>query len=137
VHKETVTALDAGSGVPCARCGKLRAPRAAQDVPAQDRIAYRGLGGCCVAKVIHAGNLADYPRQTHSRDELLDEWEVLRAQGCTYGQAAERLGTTREALERQIYRARAEGDERAKSPVRTFGAVYGPQPHQSKAQCPN
>lgn len=122
--------------VPCACCGESRAPRAAQDVPTQDRIAYRGLGNCCVAKVIHAGNLADYPRQTRSRDDLLDEWEMLRPQGFTYGQAAERLGMTRDALERGIQRGRAAGDERARPPVREFGAVYGPVDQPRPARLP-
>jgi hypothetical protein len=48
-----------------------------------------------------------------SRDELLDEWELLHGEGHTIPQAAPRLGMTVHALCQALLRARRGGDPRA------------------------
>jgi len=73
----------------------------------------RGLCVSCHGKASHLGQLENYPRRTWSRDELLDEWELLRGEGHTRVQAAERLGMNPTAFERALQRARAAGDPRA------------------------
>lgn len=73
----------------------------------------RGLCNSCHARERYHGRLADHPRSTRSRDELLEEWELLRGQGHTRVQAAERLGMSPSAFERALQRARAAGDPRA------------------------
>jgi hypothetical protein len=73
----------------------------------------RGLCWFCYRAATKNGELFDYPRSTRSRDEVLDEWEMLRGEGYTRRQAAERIGMTFEAFDRALYRARSAGDPRA------------------------
>ena len=73
----------------------------------------RGLCNACHKRADYHGRLADHPRSTWSRDEVLSEWELLRGEGHTRVQAAERLGMTPAAFERALQRARAAGDPRA------------------------
>jgi hypothetical protein len=74
----------------------------------------RGLCGPCYQRAWHAGRLTDYPRANWTRDELLDEWELLRACGVGVTEAAPRLGMTVGALARALERARKDGDPRAR-----------------------
>lgn len=67
----------------------------------------------CYKDADAAGELVDFERTTRSRDEVLDEWLLLREQGCSRAQAAERLGMTFDAFDRAWRRARKAGDERA------------------------
>lgn len=47
------------------------------------------------------------------REDMLSEWEILRSDGVTdLAIAAERIGTTRAALEKCLERARKAGDPR-------------------------
>jgi hypothetical protein len=57
--------------------------------------------------------LDDYPRTTWSRDELMGEWDLLRSEGYTRRNAAERLGLKWETFDRAYFRARSAGDPRA------------------------
>ena len=79
-------------------------------------VGHRGRGLCrgCHARRRRDGTLADAPRATMSADEVLEEWVMLRGEGHTVAQAAERLGMTYGALEKALDRARKRGDERAK-----------------------
>ncbi|MGH3598920.1 MAG: hypothetical protein ACRDQH_01365 [Pseudonocardiaceae bacterium] len=56
---------------------------------------------------------ADYERRTRSRDDLLDDYVLLREQGCSWPQCAERLGMSYPSFARALLRARAAGDPRA------------------------
>lgn len=60
-------------------------------------------------------------------DEALTEWEqVLRPYGCTYDEAAGRLGLNPVSFRRQMDRSRNAGDERARPPIPRLGGIYGP-----------
>lgn len=93
---------DVGPAAPCARCTNTRA------------IKGRGLCEPCYVHNWKSGTLADFERTSRTRDELLDDWEILRRQGFSMAHAADRLGITRKGLERAIDRARRDGDPRAK-----------------------
>lgn len=77
----------------------------------------RGLCEACNQAAFRDGTIADHPRALRSRDELLDEWNHLRAEGHTPYQAAARLNMTFAAFERAYLRARAAGDPRAATPL--------------------
>lgn len=96
----------------CTCCGTPVAPCTS---PRPDAAIHGGRGLCvsCYGDKRYNGRLADHPRATWTRDELLDEWELLRGEGTTRLQAAERLGMTPAAFERALQRARAAGDPRA------------------------
>lgn len=64
----------------------------------------------------------DIPRLTRTRDELLDDYVILRADGYTWRQCAQRLGMTYPAFERAMLRARKDGDPRAMRPGETRAA---------------
>lgn len=74
----------------------------------------RGLCTTCRKRHTKAGTLIDFERTNHSRDEVLDEWVILRDEGNTVPQAARRLGMTTEAMRRALARARKDGDPRAR-----------------------
>ncbi|MGH7687803.1 MAG: hypothetical protein ACREN2_13450 [Candidatus Dormibacteria bacterium] len=59
------------------------------------------------------GELVDYERLTRSRDDLLDDYVLLRAQGHDWRQCAARLGMSFAAFSRAMHRARADNDPRA------------------------
>lgn len=81
------------------------------------RCAGRQLCAGCWGRRTRNGTLADVPRATRSRDEVLDEWVFLRPEGITSRQFAERMGMSLAAWERMFYRALAAGDPRAVRPV--------------------
>jgi len=85
----------------CVGCGRL-APRLA-----------RGLCPTCYGRRRASGALAYYERVTRPADELLDEWQRLRAEGYTAVNAARRIGVTPAALLKALERARRRGDPRA------------------------
>jgi hypothetical protein len=93
----------------CACCGTDMTPTQ----PGGTRHEARGLCEPCYKREDYHGRLDDYPRRTWSREELLDEWELLRGENYTRVQAAERLGIRPSAFERALQRARAAGDPRA------------------------
>jgi hypothetical protein len=72
-----------------------------------------GLRGLCAACWQNPTIRANYPRSTFAADELLDEWTLLRSEGHTLRQAAERLGITYAALDKALQRAKHRGDPRA------------------------
>lgn len=96
-------------GPACANCGHRPPPRRRRGTPP----IIRGLCPACYWRKTANGALADWPRATRSRDDVLDEWVILRTQRYTYRQAAERLGMTLTAFEGAIYRARRDDDPRA------------------------
>lgn len=73
----------------------------------------RGLCSHCYQTAWATGDLIDYPRATRSRNDLLDDYVILRAEGHTGQQIAQRLGMTYPAFERALQRARRDGDPRA------------------------
>jgi hypothetical protein len=97
----------------CRRCPYPLVPVRMTGLPGWRRHAGRGLCDTCRSQARTTGELIDFERFTRSRDELLDDWAVLRAEGYTLRQAAERLGMTQAAFERAYHRARRDGDPRA------------------------
>lgn len=96
----------------CVRCTQLIYP-ASRVPPHRSRHQARCLCGPCYDHCRRAGTLADYRPVTYSRDELMDEWEVLRLHGYSKRQAAERLGMSFAAFDRAFHRARKDDDPRA------------------------
>lgn len=64
----------------------------------------RGLCAACYRRHEWHGTLDNFERLTYARDELLGEWDLLRLEGYTRAQAAERLGITKARLEKAIER---------------------------------
>jgi hypothetical protein len=50
------------------------------------------------------GTLCDYPRAFASREEWLEDYRMLAAQGFDRGQIAERFGVTRDAVDKRLMR---------------------------------
>lgn len=59
------------------------------------------------------GVLDDYERIARTRDEVLDDWVVLRKRGLSLTEAAARMGMTYDGLEQALRRARLDNDPRA------------------------
>ena len=91
--------------IECARCHRRRPHKA------------RGLCNACANTAFQNGSLHDYPRTTWSRDDLLDEWDMLRTEGYAVRQAADRLGISLSAFRKALERARRDGDPRAQAQV--------------------
>ena len=83
----------------------------------------RGLCGGCYSRYHGAGRQFEHPRATRPGDEVMHEWEMLREQGYTKRQAAERLRMSYDAFDRAYWRARAAGDPRALPAHPQFGRV--------------
>lgn len=66
----------------------------------------RGLCELCYWRHRREDTLADWPRLSYSRDELLEEWALLSREGHTRQQAADRLGISKERLDKAIQRDR-------------------------------
>jgi hypothetical protein len=99
---------------PCVACGVDTWPSSSRDVQGREHHHARGLCRRCYndGRV----ELAEHERATHSRDELLTEWEHLRAGGASWRDAARQLGMSYPAFERAMLRARRDGDARAVRP---------------------
>ena len=65
----------------------------------------RGLCTSCYPRHLAAGTHVDFERRNRPRSELLEEWEMLRAQGLSRRQAAERLGMKDDSLYAALRRA--------------------------------
>jgi predicted DNA-binding protein (UPF0251 family) len=83
-----------GPVITCKRCGRQR-PHTS-----------RGVCEACHYHVIRYGLTDEYPRSTWPRELLLAEWEWLRRQGYSRAQAAERLGVSKDAIDKAIARER-------------------------------
>lgn len=94
-------------------CGYPLTSHHGNQQPGHRRHAARGLCDSCRRRAITDGTYLDHPPMTRSRDELLEDWDVLRCSGVTRTEAARRLGISCDALERAIYRGRGAGDPRA------------------------
>lgn len=101
------------NGRSCRHCGKFVHPSRRGSSP-ESRPEGRGLCRPCWLLLGKTGELADYERPTRSRDDLLDDYVVLRGQGHDWRQCAERLGMTYPSFERAMLRARKAGDPRAR-----------------------
>lgn len=71
----------------------------------------RGLCDNCYPVIRRRHRLADYPPVVRSREAFLEDYTLLRSEGHTRGQIAERLGLTRGAVDQAISRARRAGVE--------------------------
>ena len=89
--------------------------RSRKSVPQPGQREHRGRGLCvnCYQYARHHGELVDYSPQLRSRDDLLDDYVLLRSEGLNWRQCAERLGMSYPTFERAMFRARADGDPRA------------------------
>lgn len=61
--------------------------------------------------------LADYPTVLRCRDDILDEWIVLRARELTWAEAAVEMGMKPASFDRAMWRAIKDGDPRALKPL--------------------
>lgn len=95
----------------CVDCGRKITPqkRAHEGHP---RHAGRGLCTACHARHKAHGTLIDFERKSWSREELLNEWVLLRDEGIRMRDAAPRIGVSYDALDRALCRALARGDDR-------------------------
>ena len=114
----TSNVLDVSARTVCAGCDTPMRPRPNGATRAQrpSGIRFHGCRGLCQAcagRAHRAGTLPDHPRTTRSRDDVLDDWAVLRTRRCGRRRAAAHLQMTLAAFERHLYRARADGDPRA------------------------
>lgn len=99
----------------CRRCGvRLRPQRS--DAPWRTRQVARGLCKPCYGHLNNTGGLVDYERVNRPRDDLLDDYVVLRDQGFNWRQCAEKLRINYRTFETAMYRARRDGDPRAAKP---------------------
>lgn len=98
----------------CVNCS-IRIHPHGRPVPGCEPHYGRGLCAGCYQRKQVRGRLLDFPSQCLSRDLLMEEWEVLRRQGYSKRQAAERLRVTFQAFDRAFWRARKAGDPRARS----------------------
>lgn len=88
----------------------------------------RGLCDSCWGWADRNSRLCDYERLSRSRDELLEDYVLLRGQGHDWGQCADPLGMTYDSFYRAMARARAAGDSRAGR----IGETWSPD-HQVRA----
>lgn len=80
------------------------------DQPLRPYFTKRGL--CqhpCYDRRHRAGTHVDAPTTYRSRADVLDDWRVLSGEGCTRAQAAPRMGMTKTALDRALWRAQRAG----------------------------
>jgi hypothetical protein len=77
------------------------------------RHAARGLCSACVARLT-PDQLLDFERTNRTRDEVLDDYDLLRRQGHARREIARRIGMNLAALEQCLWRARRVCDPRAK-----------------------
>lgn len=77
----------------------------------------RELCSACYARAQRAGELERIKR---SADEVLDDWALMRDDGESVESAAQRMGMTRSALDKALYRARKRGDARGSLNPTTF-----------------
>ena len=84
----------------CARCARVR------------KIEARGLCGSCYTTAWREGELIDYPRRSLTRDEFIEEFDLLSGQGFNRTQIAERLGMTRNTLDQRLVRLGSPYSER-------------------------
>lgn len=106
---------------PCPRCGRVTYPWKAGMATSWSRVG-RGLCGYCHSQLTPDQRM-DYPRRNQSQDDVMAEWELLRSEGYTKQQAADRLGMTFAAFDRQFHRARRAGDPRALPALGTLRRV--------------
>jgi DNA-binding NtrC family response regulator len=76
----------------CMRCCQVRP------------ICARELCDRCYDVARYRGELIDFPRRRLTRDEFVEEFELLRGQGYTRAQIAERLGMSRNTLDKRLER---------------------------------
>ncbi|MGH3094584.1 MAG: hypothetical protein ACRDMV_01120 [Streptosporangiales bacterium] len=88
----------------CTDCGTAFSAR---------RYMARGMCIRCYARHRHRGELTDYERISWTRDEFLDEYQLLRGEGLNRRQIAERLGWRRSRLDAALARAAKDGDPRS------------------------
>lgn len=95
----------------CGRCGHRMSIRPSTHVTRYHQ--GRGLCNFCYVAAARRGTLIDHERRTRTRDEVMAEWESLRAEGYSKAQAATRIGMTYDAFDTAFTRARRAGDARA------------------------
>jgi hypothetical protein len=83
------------------------------DLPGSCTHGGRNLCRPCWSRRWYVGTLDDVERIKFTRDELMAEWEILRGEGYSKRQAAERMGISFERFDRAFHRAKAAGDPRA------------------------
>ena len=75
----------------------------------------RGLCRTCYDAARVSGEFAEKLVPGRPREEVLQEWVPLRAEGLNVAQAAQEIGISAPALSAHLARARRDGDERGRS----------------------
>lgn len=88
----------------CLACGRRIFPQRNSPDPASRHIG-RGLCSGCYDAHAYRGLHVDFERRTRSRDDVLSEWQLLRSEGHSKRQVAERLGMNLAAFNRALQRA--------------------------------
>lgn len=82
---------------------KIKPPRAAW----YSRHLGRGLCTSCYGLHRRQGTLDRFERSIRAREDVFEEWLMLKASGATRAEAAQRMGMTVTALDRVRYRVAA------------------------------
>jgi hypothetical protein len=97
----------------CVRCTRRIYPRSTAPNWASIHAGRNLCLSCWQIARHHHGIPDDTPRLNRTRDELLDDYVILRADGYTWRQCAQRLNMNYPAFERAMLRARRDRDPRA------------------------
>jgi hypothetical protein len=97
----------------CRKCGWPMCRRNQKAGRGQRRHCGRGLCQHCHRVTRATEQLDEYERPSRTRDEVLDDYQLLRRVGVGRREAARRIGIGVEALDAHIFRARRDGDPRA------------------------
>lgn len=90
----------------CLRCERAMVRNAKLDHPPGARVhGGRGLCDSCYHFGRVKGFLADFERPSLPAEDLVEEWLILREQGHTRAQAAERLGMKKRSFDTALERA--------------------------------
>lgn len=71
----------------------------------------------CAARITKGIRRTGEIRELRSREEVIEDYAMIRDEVPTVRAAAERMGMTYKALDKALYRARRRGDERAQIPL--------------------
>jgi hypothetical protein len=97
----------------CRRCQRAMLAQRAAVGTGMRRHHGRGLCSACVDQLT-PDQLLNYERSNRTRDEVLDDYDLLRRQGHPRRVIAKRIGMNLDALEQVLRRARRVSDPRAK-----------------------
>ena len=95
----------------CAKCGTPMHRWRGRDTCSDGHVTHSGRGLCehCYEPAFRTGGHVEWPRTTHSRDELMHEWAALSEVGVSFYDFPARAGMTFDGWYQAFYRARRVG----------------------------